>query len=76
MRMIALQNQALLQSLNTIKRMLSFMHLLKTKNWIKVQEDQNSLPIMNQAENMTKKSNLKIVKSIIKAWDNPKSPKW
>jgi hypothetical protein len=25
---------------------------------------------------MTKKSNLKIVKSIIKAWDNPKSPKW
>ena len=30
---------------------------------------------MNQAENMTKKSNLKIVMSIIKAWDNPKSPK-
>lgn len=29
---------------------------------------------MNQAENMTKKSNLKIVKSIIKAWDNLKSP--
>jgi hypothetical protein len=25
---------------------------------------------------MTKKSNLKIVKSIIKAWDNPKSTKW
>ena len=60
MRMIALQNQALLQSLNTIKRMLSFMHLLKTKNWIKAQEDQDSLPIMNQAEIMTKKSNLKI----------------